>query len=440
MPPLGRVETVSQCRSGVRVARSLDLPCVDRMASSRLIALLLAAGAAIVMSTWLRTWTSATPAQSDTADYSSTYVAATMWRQGQGSSLYSPAAQQASGSTLGLSGAQFRGNRFVDPPLAAVAAAPFSLLPLAAAYHAWGALQLLLMVAAVLVAARAAPWRRGRPLLAPAASCALALAGAGTAMLVLQGQWDGFATLGLAVAYACWRNERPFAGGTVLTATALLAKPHLALVLAAWMVGRRDRRMLWGAAAALVAVVLATLALAGPAALAGFVAAPVLSSGVTPVRMVLGFLGLFASWLGDPTAIYVLAAVAGLVACAAGVMLGDRTRRGRMSLEPSLAAAVVLSLLAAPHVLAQDLALLAAPFVWMAAYTTAPVRGAMWPGAGALIVGWAALDLAIRADAGNYAAAPPGRLVPLVLLAGLAVAALGPGALRRARARLPAPA
>lgn len=393
------------------------------MSRSRVIAMLVAGVAGVVIASWVSTWVHATPGQIAAADYTPTYVAATQWRAGHGAELYDPAAQTAQGAALGLSGAQFAGNRFVDAPLAAVVAAPFSLLSLDASFRAWSLLQLGLVALAVTLVVRAAPWPEQSPRTARVAAAAAAVAGAGTAMLFLEGQWDGVSALGLALAYVSWRRERPALGGAALAAGLLLAKPHLAIVLVAWVLGRRDRRMLAGAGAAVAALALATLVLVGPAGVVAALRAPWLSMGVTPVRMLLGFLGLFASWLGDGPAAYALAIAAGCLALGAGFRLGAATRRDPESLEVSLAAATVLSLLAAPHLLAQDLVVLSVPLVWCLARAAA-ADGEHWPGVrtGALLAGWVVLDLAARADIGNYSGAPPGRLVPVVLIAALAIA------------------
>lgn len=393
------------------------------MSRPRLIALAVAGLAVVVMATWVTTWARATPAQIASADYTPTYVAATSWRQGHGAGLYDLREHSAEGATLGLAGAQYMGNRYVYAPLGAVVAAPFSLLTLDASYRVWSLLQLGLLVLAVVIVARAAPWPQGLPRSVPWMACALGLAGAGTAMLVLLGQWDGFSALSLAVAYASWRKDRRALGGAALAVGSLLAKPHLLLVVAAWLLGRRDRRMLAGAAAGALGVVAASLVFVGPAAVAGFVAAPSLSSGVTPARMLLGFLGFFTSWLAPGPPAFVLTLLAGCAAAAGGAVLGSRTRRDPRTLELSLAAATVLSLLASPHVLVQDLSLLAPPLVWCLARAAATDGAAHWPGwrTLALILGWVALDIAARADVGNYAAGPPGRLVPVVLLAAVGI-------------------
>ena len=386
-----------------------------------MIAILVAGAAGVVIASWAGTWVHARSGQIAAADYTPTYVAATEWRAGHGADLYDPAAQAAQGVELGLSGAQFAGNRFVDAPLAAVVAAPFSLLALDDSFRLWSLLQLGLVVVAIALVVRAAPWPERTPGLARLAAAAVALAGVGTAMLFLEGQWDGVSALSLALAYVSWRRGRPALGGASLAAGMLLAKPHLAIVLVAWMLGRRDRRMLAGAGAGLAAVAVATVLAVGPAGVVAALRAPWLSMGVTPARMLLGLLGLFASWLGDGPAAYALAIAAGCLAVAGGYRLGAATRRNPETLEVSLAIATVLSLLAAPHLLAQDLVVLGAPLVWCLARAAA-ADGERWPGPRtlALLMSWVALDLAARADIGNYSAAPPGRLVPVVLIAVLA--------------------
>ena len=403
------------------------------MGRSRVIALLIACAALAVMASWLHQWAVATPSQVRSAGYTATYVASTQWRHGEGNFMYDRRAQTDAERRLGVSPGQL-GNRFVNPPVAAVAAAPFSLLPLGDAYRAWSFVQLLLLLAAIAIAVRTSPWPAGQPVVVRLAAGAFALAGAGGAVLVLEGQWDGVSALGLAAAYASWRRGRPGSAGALLTATALLAKPHLVLGLAGWLVGRRDRRTFAGAGAGLLLISAGTLA-AGPALAAAFLGAPGLSSSVTPVRMLLGFTGLFGSWLGDSPLTYGLAAGVGAIAFGACILLGAAARRSAAALEASLGGAVVLSLLISPHLLVQDLAVLGVPFIWAMARSSEGDGARAWPGLRslALLGGWVALDLAARTDLGNYMPAPPGRLVPWVLLAGglAACSACGVARIRR---------
>jgi hypothetical protein len=69
--------------------------------------------------------------------------------------------------------------------------------------------------------------------------------------------------------------------------------------------------------------------------------------------------------------------------------------------------------------LVQDLALVGLPLVWCSADAAARDGSTLWPGRRALmlIIGWVTLDLVARIDIGNYSAAPPGRLVPWLLIA-----------------------
>ena len=388
------------------------------MSRSRLVAIAVTGVAAVVITSWFSLWLRATPAQTQTADYTSTYVAGTAFRHGLGADLYDTQVQTRQAAALGLAGVQFSGDRYVDPPLVAAVAAPLTLLPLDASFRLWSLLQLVLVIAAVVVAVRAAPWPARTPVALRIAVGTVGVSGAGTAVLFLQGQVDGFSALGLAIAYACWRHDRRATGGVALALGMLLAKPHLALLLAPWLLAYRDRRVLAGAAAGLAVLTVATIVVVGPAALAGFVRAPLLATSVTPVRMLLGFLGLSASWFGDTAAAYALAGVATLMAVVAAVLLGAWTRRGAMTLEVSLACATVMTLLASPHMLVQDLALLSVPLALSLARAAAADGIAAWPGPRtlALFAGWVLLDLAARADIGNYSPAPPGRLVPVVLI------------------------
>ena len=87
-------------------------------------------------------------------------------------------------------------------------------------------------------------------------------------------------------------------------------------------------------------------------------------------------------------------------------------------LEPCLAAATVLSLLASPHLLSHDLVLLAPVLVWTLAWASTRDGAAAWPGrhSRAALAGWVVLSLATAVDLGADQAAPPGRLVPWALL------------------------
>ena len=366
-------------------------------------------------------WATVTRAEVGRADFTATYVGATLLRDGHGASIYDQSLQAPLHAALVAP--QHQGNLpYVNPPLAAALVAPLTLLPLVAAYRLWQAAQLLMLLAAVLVAVRAAPWpaamRRGP---VRAAIALAALAGTGTVSLGLLAQWDGLSALGLAGAYALWRRDRRAAGGALLACTALVAKPHLALGLAALLAGWRDRRVLAGAAIGLVATGLASLAVVGPGGLAGFAGALQADAGRWPLASLLGFTGLTGSWLGNGATAQLVAALGSAAAVGACVALGHLLRRGRVALEPALAAATLLSLVASPHLLSHDLVLLAPAFAWLAAWAAGRDAPVPWPGAWsrAVLAGWTVIALATAIDLGAQSPAPPGRLVPWAL-AGLA--------------------
>jgi len=187
-----------------------------------------------------------------------------------------------------------------------------------------------------------------------------------------------------------------------------------------------------GAASGCAVVGVVSLALVGPAGISGFLSALGFAAGNTPAASTLGVAGLVASWLGSgtvPAVASILGSVLALTGCA---MLGARSRGNPGALEASLAGAAALSLVASPHLLSHDLVILAPAFAWCAARAVAS-EVAVWPGLAAIrvIVGWAALGALTLVDTGNAAPAPPGRLVPLGLIAvGLAALMVPPPARR----------
>ena len=385
----------------------------------RLPATVIATAAIALLAAYVVLWSGVTRDNIGTSDFTASYVGATLMREGHGGAMYDEALQAPLHAAL-IAPLQ-RGNLpFVNPPLAAAIVVPLTLVPLTAAYRVWQAAQLLMLLAAVVIAARAAPWpaplrRRG----VESAAALAALAGTGTLSLGLLAQWDGFIALGLAGAYALWRRDRGFDGGAVLAASAAIAKPHLAIGLAALLLGWRERRVLAGAAVGLAVLLMASLAAVGPAGLGGFIGAAARDAGRWPLASLLGFTGLTGSWLGNGAAAQLLAAAGSLVALAGCVVLGRRLARDRGALEPCLAAAGVLSLLASPHLLSHDMVVLAPVLVWLLAWASARDGLAIWPGrrARAVLAGWVVLSLTVAVDLGADRAAPPGRLVPWALLA-----------------------
>lgn len=368
---------------------------------------------------YLLLWAEITPLQTGRSDFTNTYVGASLLRAGLGASMYQPALQDP--LYLRLVAPLHTGVLpFIDAPLAAVVALPFTFLSLHTAYRVWSLLQLALIAAAGVVAVRAAPRSRlaGSQL---AVVALIALSGAGSLMTLVLGQWDGISALGVALLYSWMRQRRMVAAGAALAITSLIAKPHLALGLAAFAVGRRDRRLLAGAAAGTVVCVLLSLLIAGVGGVSGFVGAVLHSVGVWQPSQMISMVGITGVLLGNTAAAHLTGAVSSLALMGVAAALGSAARGAPGRLEAGLAAATALSLLAAPHAYPQDLALLIPAAAW--SLTTlwnsrsAPSR--LMP---MVIAVWFAITAAVYLDVTTKAAVPLGTLTPWALIAAAALA------------------
>ena len=210
-------------------------------------------------------------------------------------------------------------------------------------------------------------------------------------MLLLEGQWDGVSVVGLAIAYVAWRKGRPGLAGFALGFTAALAKPQLVIGIAAYMLGRRDWRGIAGAIAGAAVTVVIGLLAGGPHGLTSFVSA-VATPHNSPTAEMQGSSGLFGSLFGQAPGVFYLSIAAGLAAAAVAGWLGAITRRRADLFEPSLCAAVALSLFASPHLLGHDLTLLAPVLIGGLAWLAGRPTEKAWPGPGTLmaVAGWAA--------------------------------------------------
>ncbi|GAC1570355.1 MAG: hypothetical protein NVS3B18_02410 [Candidatus Dormibacteria bacterium] len=383
----------------------------------RVLTLLAVSVALVQLGVAVTQWLHVSPGRERGIDISASYVAAGVWQEGLGDRLYDQHLEAARHGTLNAPG--YRTDLpFITPPLTAVAAAPARLLGPGVGLRALSVLEVAALAGALVIAARVAPrppaWgsTRGVALL-------LALGALPTLPLLLMGQWDGLCALGLACAYAGWRRDRDLLAGLALALGVGLAKPHLGLGLAAFVVGRRDGRAILGALGGLAGLGIASVLLVGGPACAGFVGALRLSLAHSAPSSTLGVSGFSASWLGSGDAATLLTIGGGLVALAAAGWLGAHSRRPG-ALEPTLAGATALSLLASPHLLGHDLVLLAPAFVWLALWA-ASLRsggGRRLPLPTWVLGLWLLFDLAAVIDLGSAGAAPPGRVVPLVLGAG----------------------
>jgi hypothetical protein len=297
-----------------------------RAAEMRLVVAAIALAALIVYAVL---WLQVSPARERGTDFSASYVAALVVREGDGGQIYNQGVEAAKHAAILLPG--YRVNLpFITPPTTALLAIPLTFLDPGAAFRLFSILQLLLLVAGVAVAARAGPWPGGSRS-ARWVAAAAAVAGSATLPLLLLGQWDGLCALGLALAYTSWRRDRPFSAGLWLALGFGIAKPHLAIGLLAFAIGRRDRRALLGMVTGAVALIAVSVVAVGPSATLGFLGASSFALGNTPAASTLGLLGLAASWLGSgsaATGIAIAGGVLGIAACGLAQPRPSRPPRG----------------------------------------------------------------------------------------------------------------
>jgi energy-converting hydrogenase Eha subunit C len=302
---------------------------------------------------------------------------------------------------------------------------PFTLLDVHTAWLAWSCIQLAAVAAAVAIAAAVAPWRRRDPLLQTGAAL-LGAAGIGTLVVLVQAQWSGFFALGIAGGYALWRRGRLASGTAAALAPMLAVKPNLALGVVVFLLGWGNRRVVVSAIACVIAVVVASVAVAGVHGAAAFIPAVLHDAQRWPASSMNGVAGLVASLLGPGALATGIGLAGSAVAVSLAFPLGRAISRRQRSLEPALAGAICLALLASPHLYDHDLALLAPGFV-LAMVTASRVdaaRAATIPAAASAIVValWLALIAVGFEQFGAASIGVPGRLVPWLLIAFAAMA------------------
>jgi hypothetical protein len=414
---------------------------------------LIAALAVALLAGYMVVWAHVSAMDIGRSDFTSTYVGATLLREGHRGDLYSDPLQAQLHGTLIAPDRE--GNLpFVDAPVAALLAAPVTLLSLDTAYRLWGLLQMALLVAAVVVAVRSAPWPSTTPAAWKIAAGVAGLAGTGTFALLVQAQWTSVSALGLALAYREWRQDRLGRGAALLVLSAGVAKPHLALALVAFMLGWRSRRLIAGALAGALGMGALSFALVGPAGVQGFLQALTSSATRWDLDTFVSFIGLPGVLFGNSGAAQALGIAGSVLSCALAFWLGALVRRERTRLEPALAGVVILSLLAAPHALLHDLALLAPVLPWSVAFALRQnTAGPAWSvrevtrRLTATFGCWALVTMAalVTVGGGALAVAHGGALAPgatvapaLVLCAGVAAVVTERAARSRTAVHVPA--
>jgi Glycosyltransferase family 87 len=308
-------------------------------------------------------WASITPTSIGRSDFTSTYVGATLFREGFGSRIYD-AALQTELHTQVVAPDHIGNLPFVDAPLAAAIAAPVTLLPLGAAYRVWGIVQVLALIVAVVVAVRSARWPMVNWTVWKVATAFAAIAALGTLSLLMEAQWTGVNALGLALAYRDWRAGKSGRGALWLILFAGVAKPHLALGLVAFALGWRERGVVQGAVLGATGVAVLSVAAVGVGGMSGFVSLVAQSSTQFAPHSFVGLYGLAGTMLGAGAPAEMLWLAGAVAACVIAWLAGAAVRRDRTRLEIGLTVAALATILAAPHVYTHDLVLLAPLFVW----------------------------------------------------------------------------
>jgi Glycosyltransferase family 87 len=299
-------------------------------------------------------------------DFVSTYFGAWLLRTGHRADLYDFSLQQwAHNRLVGPPPSNGIVYPFVNVPIASAIALPVTLLSPTTAYRAWSVLQLGLLLAAVAIAHRSAWGPSRRPVTERVAIVLLVLSSYATLSLVGAGQWDGLDALGVAMAYRSWARDRHATGAVWLVGTLVLAKPHLAIGLLAFLVGWGNRRVIVAAVATGAGILAASFAVVGPGGMAGWVHGLASVSHGWSVRGQSSFVALAGNWTGDGPLTFPITYAGTAVLAGLCLLLGHRLRTGRLRLSLALGAAVCLSLLAAPHAFVYDTVMLAPALTWL---------------------------------------------------------------------------
>jgi hypothetical protein len=364
--------------------------------------------AAALLLAYVLIWARLPTTDIDRSDFTSSYVAGLLLRHPGGAAVYDVATQTAVRDEV-IAPVHNGTVPFVDAPPAAALVAPVTWLGLVAAYRIWTALSLALLLLAVVVAVRSAPWPETTPRIWRLAAGMAAMASMGTWTLLLQGQWTSLTALGLALAYRDWRHGHEARGAVILVLAAGVAKPHLALGLAAFLLGWGRRRVILGAIEGIAGLAVASLATVGTAGVLAFAGLATAQGTAWDLRRMLSFIAIPGSIAGNGTISEAIGLAGTAVACVIAWRLGALARRHPDRFERALIAAAVLSLLGAPHAYAQDLVMLAPVLIW--AMALAGERRIVVVSLWALVTAAAFIDFI---DGGAF---PPGPLAAWTLIA-----------------------
>jgi hypothetical protein len=320
-------------------------------------------------------------------DFFSFYAAARLFVARGGQHLYEAAAQRTYQDQVTASWpGHFILLPYLHPPYYTLVIAPLGGLGLQQAYVVMGAINTVLLAAAIAALVRS--HRLGPAATAVAAS--LVAAFLPVFVVLVQGQSDMWMLLPLSCAYLAWVRDRP--GWAGILAGLAVVKPQLALLVPALFMVRRSGRALLGYAATAGGLVLLSLPffgiqgwlgwlrVVGPWAVAGDRDFPISGQTVYSLRGLLeGMPG------GRPAALIVL----GLLALGVLALIAVRERRPALDMALVVAASLVLS----PYQNLHDLALLVVPGVAIGGLGRGGALRSPRLGAAVVALAYAAIEL-----------------------------------------------
>lgn len=318
--------------------------------------------AAAFAAVWLVRWVRALAFGPQGDDFRDFYVATRLGLEQGWARVYELSAQHAAAERMHLAQGWMP---FFNPPPAAWLLSPFTLLPYRGAYAAWTVLLLAALVAVwAVLAPRSDPWTR-----AAHGAAALALFPVGFNLVL--GQFTPIVALGIALSAACMQRNRPWLAGFALVL--IDVKPQIAFLVPVAVLASGAWRPFVGWAVPTAALALISVLALGQTGSMAYADALLHASALDQPSLRLDAL----LPLGGP-ARYVLPAAAAVTALA----IARRLRHDRRAV---YAAGLVGSLLATPHLNAQDLTILvvAAWILWPARRA---VTGPAWVTAGWLSV------------------------------------------------------
>jgi hypothetical protein len=306
---------------------------------------------------WVRMITN--PAERTGADFIAFYAAGRITLTGHLSDVYVPQVQQAEEeSVLGFSIEATDLNPFVHPPFILPFLALVALLPYVAAFHVWALFMLVLYgVSAWLLVRTIPPLKKDRTLLISIILFFPAF------VSILNGQNSAILFLGAALWLCGLVNNDDRLAGIGLALTTI--RPHIAILLAVPFIFRR-RKVWWWFAGTATGLVAFSVALVGLRGTENYLHMLIISASGEGYKInefaMVNFIGLFRRLApGIPSASSRL--IGWIVYACALVLLCAVWIRSKGIDERQIGLAVLVAILAVPHLHYHDLVLLIVPLV-----------------------------------------------------------------------------